>query len=245
MPDQAHSDRVDSARMRAILTLAAAVAFIALSYAAPDFQGYSTDQMPQAEPRPPVQPAGYAFALWGVIYLWLLISAGFGLLQRAENRQWNRHRWALIGSMLLGAGWIWLALVSPIAATISIFAMLALALLALRRTPSQDFWLLRAPVGLYAGWLTAAAFVSLGAVVAGYGLIGGQAAALVMIVLAAAVAAWVMLRLKPVGSYAIGAGWGLTGIAVANAGRHAEVMVLAVLCAALLAFLWWRERSRA
>lgn len=239
MQHQTQSDRIDSARMRAILTVTAAVAFIALSYAAPDFQGYSTDQMPQAEPRPPVQPVGYAFSIWGAIYLWLLVSAGFGLFKRAENRKWNRHRWALIGSMVLGAGWLWLAVTSPIAATISIFAMLALALLALKRTPQQDFWLLRAPVGLYAGWLTAACFVSLGVVLAGYGLIGGRAAALMMIVLAAAVAAIVMLRLRPGGTYPFAVGWGLLGIAVANIGRHADVMALAITGAVLLAAFWW------
>ena len=244
MPDHVHRDQVDSARMRAIVTLAAAVAFIALSYAAPDFQGFSTDQMPHAEPQPPVQPAGYAFSIWGVIYLWLLICAGFGLIKRAENRQWDRHRWVLSGSMVLGAGWLWLALTSPVAATISIFAMLTLALLALKRTPKQDFWLLRAPVGLYAGWLTAASFVSLGAVLAGYGLIGGRATALIMIVLAAAVAVGVMLRLRPGGSYPLAAGWGLAGIAVANAGRHADVMILAGLAAVLLAALWWYAGRR-
>src|SRR5690606_38110096 len=106
MTEPTQSDRIDSARMRAILTLAAAVAFIVLSYAAPDFQGYRTDQMPYAEPQPPVQPAGYAFSLWGAIYLWLLISAGYGLFRRAENPEWDGHRWPLIGSMLLGAGWI-------------------------------------------------------------------------------------------------------------------------------------------
>lgn len=239
MRNQVHSDRVDSARMRAILAVVAAVAFIALSYAAPDFQGYTAGQMPQADPQPPVQPAGYAFAIWGVIYLWLLISAGFGLIKRAENRQWNRHRWALIGSMTLGAGWLWLAVTSPIAATVSIFAMLALALLALKRTPKQDFWMLRAPVGLYAGWLTAACFVSLGAVLAGYGLIGAHTAALVMIVLAAALAAVVMLRWRPGFTYPLAVGWGLAGIAVANVGRHADVMALAIVGAALLAVLWW------
>lgn len=245
MPDPAGSERIDSARMRAILTLTAAVAFIALSYAAPDFRGYSTDQMPLAEPNPPVQPAGYAFAIWGVIYLWLLISAGYGLLQRAESPQWDAHRWPLTASMVLGAGWLWIAVQSPVLATVSILAMLGLALLALARTPRQEFWLARAPVGLYAGWLTAASFVSLGVVLAGYGLLGsGRIAAIAMIVLAAVVAAGVMLRLRPGGAYPFAAGWGLAGIAVANAGKHGDVLALAVLGAVLLAALWWRERSQ-
>ncbi|WP_333830801.1 hypothetical protein [Pararhodobacter sp.] len=244
MTEPTQSDRIDSARMRAILTVTAAVAFIVLSYAAPDFQGYRTDQMPFAEPQPPVQPAGYAFSIWGAIYLWLLISAGYGLFRRAEHPEWDSHRWPLIGSMVLGAGWIWLAVVSPIAATISIFAMLALALIALSRTPWQEFWLLRAPVGLYSGWLTAAAFTSLGVVLSGYGLVGGRVVALLMIVLAAAVALLVMRRLRPGGAYPFAVGWGLAGIAVANAGRHVDIMVLAILGVILLAGFWWFERAR-
>lgn len=239
MTDRVPSDRIDNARMRAILAFAAAVAFVVLSYAAPDFQGYSADQMPHALPEPPVRPEGYAFSLWGAIYLWLVVCTGFGLFKRAENRQWNRHRWALIGAMVLGAGWIYLALASPIAATVSIFSMLALAVLALKRTPPRDFWLLRAPVGLFAGWLTAAAFVSLGEVLAGYGILGHRAAALAMIVLAAGVAAVVMLRWRPGGPYPFAVGWGLVAIAVANAGQHADVLVLALGGAILLAVLWW------
>ena len=239
MPDQLRNDAKDSARMRAILALAAAVAFVALSYAAPDFQGYTPEQLPYAELKPSVRPVGFAFSIWGAIYLWLVISTGFGLLQRADSRHWNRHRWGLIGAMALGAGWLWTALVSPIAATISIFLMLALALLALKRTPSPDFWLLRAPVGLFAGWLTAAAFVSLGEVLAGYGVLGHRSAAMVMIVLAAGVVIAVMLRWRPGGTYPLATGWALVGIAVANAGRNVDVMALALAGVVLIAALWW------
>jgi len=239
-PDQ----RTDAARMRAILTVTAAVAFIALSYLAPDFRGYSTDQMPFAEPRPPVQPAGYAFAIWGVIYLWLLISAGHGLLNRADARDWDPQRWPLIGAMVLGAGWLWIAVQSPVLATVVIFAMLGLALWALARAPQREYWLARAPVGMFAGWLTAASFVSLGVVLAGFGVLGsGRIAALVMIALAAGVAALVMLRLRPGGTYPFAVGWGLAGIAVANAGTQTDVMVLALVGVALIALLWWRGRG--
>ncbi len=236
---------LDGARMRAILVLAAAIAFILFSYLAPDFTGYRPDQMPRAEAQPPIQPAGFAFGIWGVIYLWLLIGAGFGLLQRAEARDWDPHRLPLIGAMVLGAGWLWVAVQNPILATVIIWAMLALALLALARAPDRDFWLARVPIGLFAGWLTAASFVSLGIVLAGYGVIGsGRAAALLLVPLAAVFAAVAYLRLAPGGAYPLAAGWGFLGIAAANIGRNADVAVLAVIGLSVLAGLWWRQRFR-
>ena len=236
---------VDGARMRAVLVVAAAVAFILCSYLGPDFSGYEPGQMPRAEAQPAIQPAGFAFSIWGLIYLWLLVGAGFGLLQRAEAPDWDAHRWPLIGAMVLGAGWIFVAVESPVLATVIIFAMLALAILALARAPARDFWLARAPIGLFAGWLTAASFVSLGIVLAGYGLLGsGRIAALILLPLAAAFAIFVFLRLAPGGGYVLAAGWGFFGIAAANIGRHADIAVLAVVALSVLAGLWWRQRFR-
>ncbi|MCC5987731.1 MAG: hypothetical protein JJT95_08615 [Pararhodobacter sp.] len=244
------SPRNDGMRMRAILTLAAAVGFVSFSFAAPEFRGYDPAQMPHGSERPPVQPAGFAFAIWGVIYLWLIVHGGYGLLARAEDAAWDRPRWPVIGAMALGAGWLWVAVANPLAATLMIFAMLALALWALarapRRDPVRDFWLARAPLGLFAGWLTAASFVSAGLIASGYGLIGSErAAALVTIVLAAGFAAWVIIRLKPGGGYALAAGWGLFGIAVANVGQHIDIAALSLAGVLALAWLWWRGRTAA
>lgn len=242
------SPRDDGMRMRAILTLAAAVGFVSFSYAAPDFQGYTRAQLPHVSERPPVQPAGFAFAIWGVIYLWLVVHGGFGLLMRAEDAAWDRPRWPLIGAMALGAGWLFVAVANPAAATLMIFAMLALALWALARAPQgdplRDVWLARVPLGLFAGWLTAASFVSAGLVAGGYGLIGSErTAALLAIVLAIGFAAAVLVRLRPGGAYALAAGWGLFGIAVANPGRNTDITVLALLGVVALGWLWWRGRE--
>lgn len=229
--------------MKAILTLAAAVAFVGLSYAAPDFQGYSTDQLAFAELRPAVQPAGYAFAIWGVIYAWLVISAGFGLLKRSEDPAWDAFRWPLIGSMTLGAGWLYVAVRDPVSATVMIWVMLGLALWALLRTPRHDPWLARVPIGLYAGWLTAASFVSLGVWLAGSGILpSSRVAALVFVPMAALLAALVTWRAAPVGGYAFAAGWGLAGIAVQNWGRNPDIVVLSLLASVALAGLWWVTR---
>jgi hypothetical protein len=240
MPD------VDGARMRAILVLAAAVAFVLFTYLSEDFSGFRPDQMPYAEANPAIQPAGFAFAIWGPIYLWLIVGAGFGLLQRAEAADWDAHRWPLIGAMVLGAGWTAVAVRSPVMATVMIWAMLGLAVWALARAPRRDFWWARGPIGLFAGWLTAASLVSLGVVLAGYGLLGSsRIAAILLLPLAAAFAVWVMFRLSPGGAYTLAAAWGFLGIAATNIGRHADVAILAVIGFSILAGLWWRQRFQA
>jgi hypothetical protein len=235
--------QTDKSRMKAILTLTAAVAFVVLSYAAPDFRGYTTAQLPFAEPRPAVQPAGYAFAIWGVIYAWLVASAGYGLLKRAEAPDWDAFRWPLILSMVLGAGWLWVAVRDAALATGMIWAMLLLALWALARAPRRDPWLARVPIGLYAGWLTAASFVSLGVWLAGAGVLpSSRTAALIFVPMAALVAGLVTWRLAPVGGYAFAAGWGLAAIAAQNWGRNWDIVALSVLAVLVLAGLWWVSR---
>ena len=64
----------------AYLTLALSVLFALSPLLAPDFGGFDPDQFPVPQDDPPVQPAGYGFAIWGVIYVWLILSAGFGVL---------------------------------------------------------------------------------------------------------------------------------------------------------------------
>ena len=160
----------DSRRMKAILTLTAAIAFASSPLWTSGFGGFSPDSYPNPQNDPPVQPAGYAFSIWGVIYLWLIVSAGFGLVARADDAGWDRVRWPLIVSLVVGTPWISVAQMSPVLATIMIWVMLIAALAAMIRAPKADRWLLSAPLGLYAGWLTAASFVALGLLGAGYGI---------------------------------------------------------------------------
>ena len=153
----------------AILTLALTLAF-ALAPLLSDFSGFATSQLPDAASDPPVQPAGYAFGIWGPIYLWLCASAVWGLVYRARDADWTRARGPLCLSLAIGVPWLWIAERSPVWATVAIWAMLIFALVALPRTPAANRWWLRGPVALYTGWLTAASFVSLTTVLSGYGI---------------------------------------------------------------------------
>lgn len=233
----------DAARMRAILVLAATVAFVGSAFLTPEFRGYDPGQMPVPVTDPPIQPVGFAFAIWGPIYLWLLAHAGIGLFLRSDAPDWDGARWPLILSLAPGAGWLAMALVAPLAATALIWWMLAFALLAMVRAPARDPWFARVPLGLLAGWLTAAACVSTGTVLQGWGIVSGPVAAFAMLALATAIAAITVLRWRAPGAYALAAGWGLFGVAVKSASADPGLAAAAALCLLALAAIWWRQRA--
>ena len=103
------------------------------------------------------------------------------------------------------------------------------------RAPRADRWWLQAPVALYAGWLTAAAHVSLGVVLGGYGWLSGTGAAVLCILMALGVALAVLWRKPQVPEYGAAVGWALLGIAVDNAGQNTAVLTLALLGLAVVA----------
>jgi hypothetical protein len=220
----------DTRRLKAILTFTAALAFAAAPFLAPGFEGFDPEAFPVPQRDPPVQPAGFAFAIWGPIYLWLLAHAGWGLFARADDAEWDRPRWPLFASLALGASWLAVAGQAPLVATVQIWAMLVFALLALFRiSPDREPLLLAAPVALYAGWLTAAAFVALGLVLAGHGLVSEATAAALCLAGAVALGLAVQIRLSRAPLFGAALVWALIGVAVSNAGRAPALALLAVL----------------
>ena len=235
-------------KMKAILLLTAAMAFAAAPLFTPGFGGFDTSDFPVQGIDPSIQPAGYAFAIWGLIYLWLLAHAGFGLLRRAENAAWDAPRWGLFASLALGTSWLAVAMTEPVLAVVQIWVMLGASLWALARAPvtGPDRWLRVTPLALYAGWLTAASCVGLGVVLVGYGVLGDGAATLLMLGLAAAIGLGVQARLAPASEYAGAIIWALVGVIVANAGAGPMVpLTCALAIAALGAAAWRTEKARA
>jgi hypothetical protein len=229
--------------IRATLLLLAALAFGVSPLLTPEFGGYDPAQFPIPQADPSVQPAGYAFSIWGAIYLWLLLSAGFGLWKRRDDPAWDAVRAPLIASLAVGAVWLPVALRSPIWATVLIWVMLVAALWALIRTPRADLWLLRAPVGLYAGWLTAASCVALGLLAAGWGWppLGPEGWAIAFLLLALALGLAV-LRARASLLYGVALVWALVAVIVRNG--FDAVGITAALAALVIAGATLRQLDR-
>lgn len=220
--------------LKPVLVLLAGLAFAVSPYFTPDFGGYRPEDFPVPQINPPVQPAGYAFGIWGLIYVWLLIHAAFGLFKRAESPAWDAHRWPLIASLTLGVPWLALALASPVWATVLIWAMLIAALIAMFATPRTDRWLAQAPVAIYAGWLSAASFVSLGLVIGGWGWATSTVSALIALTLATIFAATIQWRLPRAPEYGLTVVWALVAVIVRNGADRLVVTALAAVAIAIL-----------
>lgn len=216
----------------AIAVLVATAAFVASPLLAPGFGGFEPDQFPVPQIDPPVQPAGYAFAIWGVIYIWLALSSVFGMVARRDAPDWQAMRPYLVLSLAVGATWLPIATLSPLAATVTIWVMLVAALTAARRAPVLDRWWARAPIALYAGWLSAASAVSIGLVLGGWGLMDETSAAGIALVVAIALAFAMQVRLKFTPEYGGAVIWALVAVIVQNAtaGSGLVIVVAGIGC---------------
>lgn len=196
----------------------------------------------------PLLPAGWAFAIWGPIYLGFAVYAGYQLLPRQRGRELHRRTgWWLAASAVLNAAWVlafgarWVLLAELL--LIALLVTLATVFGRLSREPAGDATervAFRGPVALYTGWVSLATVVGTAATGVWVGLPGDTAiaavAAVVVLLAAAAIVAWVVLSGTAVVAYAVAAVWALGGIAlneppgaVVVAGAIAIVVVLAAV----------------
>ena len=226
--------------MKAWLVLIAAIAFGLAPFVTTGFAGFRPDQFPIPQDNAPVQPAGYAFSIWGVIYLWLIVYAVMGVWRYRDDAGWDAPRPAMIVSMGVGAIWIKVATLSVVWAMVLIWVMCLTALWAVfLARPHGPKWAHVLPLGLYAGWLSAASCVALGLTGAGYGI--GDASSLVwgwiMVLIAIGFAAMSQHTFVGVWTYGLAVSWALLAIAVKNWGMDTRLGDAACVGALLISGL--------
>lgn len=213
----------------ALLCFVLSLAFAASPFFVEGFAGFDPNQFPVPQDNPPVQPAGYAFAIWGVIYGWLILGAGWGLIKALRDGAWHEMRLPLCVSLAMGTGWLAVAVASPVWASVLIWAMLLSALAALFMSPTYDRVWAAYPVGLYAGWLSGASCVSIGLLLTGYGILDQTTAAVICVAFAAGLGTFVQAVLGRAPTYGIAVIWALAGVVVANWQGPAQVVAYVAL----------------
>lgn len=232
--------------LRSLLVLVLTLAFGAAPLLTPPFTGYPPGIFPVVIDRPAIQPVGFAFSIWGLIYMWLILHAVWGFWRRAKSIDWDETRLPLATALALGTVWLWIAPHFPLLATLAIIVMMVAALSAfLAADEFYDPWILSAPLAIFAGWLSAAASVSLGIVLAGYGLLDNRDAALAMLVVILVLASIVQASRPLMPVYGLTVIWALGGIVLANL-RDQIVVAGAAGGAAFLigSLLLWQWRKR-
>ncbi|KGJ05829.1 hypothetical protein SAMN04487972_10244 [Paracoccus halophilus] len=215
-------------RIKRLAVLLLAIAFALSPLLSEGFGGFYRESFPVQVERWPAQPAGWAFSIWGVIYLGLIAAAAWSLWRPAAIPGWSRAALPLALSLFIGAFWVETAMRSPPLATAMILPMATAAIMAMRRVgPDWRGW---APLGLYAGWLTAASAVAVSVVLTGYGFAAPRVAAVSLILAALIVAIPVAATRLHIWTYRLGVGWALVGVIAAN--LQAGDTLIALVCAA-------------
>lgn len=203
-----------------------------------------------------LRAAGYAFSIWGLIYVGLAAFAGYQALpsKRTDALLDIVRGPALVAIMGTGL-WIWASAFDARWASVGIIlvsaASLTVGLLrAAREAPEPDLKaraLVFGPLALLAGWLTIASAINVLTVLTAEGLIGAipRAAALAGIATVVTVALLV-LRAHRLALYGAPIAWGLVAVWVAERGSKGDVAVLALVSAILVAagVAWQSLRRR-
>ncbi len=122
-------------------------------------------------PPSPVEPAGYAFGVWAVIFSLSLLFAGYQALPANRGSEvLRRVGWPLAGAFLCTGLWSVFVALRQLgfaqAMLLGIFASLLVAYVRLARSDPGalgrvERWLVSLTVGIFLGWVTAANAVSL------------------------------------------------------------------------------------
>lgn len=217
------------------LTLCLLIIFAITPSLSPQFSGAQNWQLPVEIARHAVQPSSYAFSIWGVIFVWLIAMAVFGLIKRPNAPQWQAARPFVWIAAVLGTIWLVLVNQAPLVAGALILAMAAAAIAGFLRTvTAPDRWMLSAPLGIFAGWLTAACLVSTGILLGGYGVVDHKIAALIMVVVLLVVGIAVQSRRPEMPLYGLTVVWAMVAVVNANMDANPGIAAATGIAAAVM-----------
>ncbi len=223
-------------RMRAILIVAATIGVIAFNWLAATGRlgGVDTGEISDKYTTL-VTPAGYAFAIWSLIYVGVVAFSVYQLLP-ANIARFRPLRSLYIFTCALNCVWLYFWHADQIVVCFVIIVALCITLFLINyhlRGPQSlaDNWLVKAPFGIYFGWVTAAMTVNF-AIMLKYlrvdlSVTTETILSVVLILAIAGAAVAIRVRLTNY-FYPIAVAWALTAIAVKQSGRTAIVVAAAI-----------------
>jgi len=231
-------DGLTSDRFRQLLNVVLAVSMPVTAIIAFN-TGTSFEEATRTERGTPIiEPAGYAFIIWTLIYAG---SAAYAIFQavpsQTENELFRRIGFwtasAFLGTtswlVMARCGWIWLTVVCIIWMLASLIPTFSELVRAGSRLTTAEYWFVVFPLSVFTGWITVATFANTAAACKESGwldfVFSEQTWTLVMIVAAGLIASFVTTISRGNAGYALTIIWALVAIAVANVMRGPNVAV--------------------
>jgi hypothetical protein len=222
--------------MRAFLVVAATIGVLAFNWLAATGRigGADTGEISNKYSTL-VTPAGYAFSIWGLIYVGLVAFGVYQLLP-ANIARFRPVRSLYIFTCALNCAWLYFWHAEQIVVCFVIIVALCITLFLINyhlKGPRSlaDNWIVKAPFGIYFGWVTAAMSVNFVIMLKYLRLdlsFTAETILGVVLILAVAVAA-IAIRVKLTNYfYPIAVAWALTAIAVKQSGKTAIVAAAAL-----------------
>jgi len=195
-------------------------------------------------------PAGYAFSIWGLIYILLfafVIYTGRSLFKPEKNESEtfvNRMGWWFVVSCIANCLWIvtWLYGYTGLSVLVLAAAFISLMVIVLEALKyyrgSAEKWFINIPFQIYAGWLSVALIAAAASWLQkigweGFGL-SEEAWTVIMITVAVAVHLFMTWQKRAL-AFALVAVWALVAIAVSNHDINYTVYAAALVAALIIA----------
>lgn len=194
-------------------------------------------------------PAGYAFSIWGLIYLMLAAFAIYqarGLFKKVDNDDFILQiGWWFVISCIANSLWLLAWIYDYIGLSVILISVLLYSLIRIVINTNMERWdapfpkivLLWWPFCFYSGWITLAIIANISAYLTkvgwnGFG-ISDVSWAIIMIIIVGLINLF-MIVARNMREFALIGIWGLIAVAVANWGTHQPIVITAFIVSAIL-----------
>jgi hypothetical protein len=201
--------------------------------------GTNTAQISDKNPTL-VTPAGYVFAIWGVIYILLGVFVVYQALPSQKHKEYqNRISVLFILSSIFNIAWIFVWQYEILSLSVALIFALLLTLIAIyvrlgvgkSKVDLSEKLAVHLPFSVYLGWITVASIADVAATLVsvnwdGFGL-SPESWAIVVVAVAVLIAV-LMLGIRRDYAYALVIIWALVGIGVNHSGNGTVVLLTEV-----------------
>jgi benzodiazapine receptor len=215
--------------------------------------GVNTAQISDSNPTL-ITPAGYVFAIWGIIYVLLGVFVIFQALPSQEEKEYTKKiGWLFVLSSIINIIWLFLWQYELLSLSVILMFMLLASLILIyirlgigkSPVPLREKLAVHVPFSVYLGWITIASIANVSVTLVsvnwnGFGISPEMWATLVVVV--ALVITLLVLATRRDIAYGLVIVWALIGIAVKQSGNQnivtlteaSAIVILLALAATVL-----------